>query len=434
MTTGTSTPALRIDATAALAHGGIALERLREARERGRAIRSALLREPGADVAQQLVNGAHAQRVLECPRAALADYRANRRSSEVSRILAAAGRLRENVDRVVVVASAATLAAIQSLASACSHPYHNELSRGARGGRPRVYFAGGSLDNDALHGLLDLLEGERAAVGAENSWGLIAIDSGEDALEPLAVSEILVPRLRAACGDDERVLGERLLLVSPAGTRLDAWARTLPGPERFAQPDGLPGAWSLLTTAVLLPAAVLGIDIVRFLAGGTEATTGFCSAKTDANPALELAALRNAWAVQGASRRALSTPLHALRGFQCWHDAWLAPLLRSPSGAAGSVDSDEQGLEIAVERGRRDRLWVGHPAEDRQRLGLPDATDLADLARCEEVRDPQFAATNPSSIRLQLPDLEEATLGQFAQTLLLATVVERQLGGFNSGA
>src|SRR5262249_17120185 len=63
----------------------------------------------------------------------LADYRRQRRKSELGRILAAAKRLRDSVDRVVIVGSEADCAAARALFEACCHPYHNELGRGDRG-------------------------------------------------------------------------------------------------------------------------------------------------------------------------------------------------------------------------------------------------------------------------------------------------------------
>ena len=45
----------------------------------------------------------------------------------------------------------------RALFEACCHPFHNELPRGERGGRPRLSFEGFNMDNDSAQGLLDLV-------------------------------------------------------------------------------------------------------------------------------------------------------------------------------------------------------------------------------------------------------------------------------------
>ena len=55
----------------------------------------------------------------------------------------------------------------RALMDACCEPYFKELSRGDRGGRPRMYFEGNNVDNDASQGLLRLLGGGRVATSVE---------------------------------------------------------------------------------------------------------------------------------------------------------------------------------------------------------------------------------------------------------------------------
>ena len=94
---------------------------------------------------------------VDLPERMFADYQQTRARSELGRILAVGKRLRDAVDRVVVLDGGGSLLGARALFDAACHPYHNELSRGERGGRPRIYFVGDRLDNDAAQGLLDLL-------------------------------------------------------------------------------------------------------------------------------------------------------------------------------------------------------------------------------------------------------------------------------------
>src|SRR5262249_31896916 len=74
------------------------------------------------------------------PRRLLAEYHKSRRNSLLGQILTVAKRLREVVDRALILAAPPAISTAQALFAACCHPYHNELSRGERGGRPRIYF------------------------------------------------------------------------------------------------------------------------------------------------------------------------------------------------------------------------------------------------------------------------------------------------------
>ena len=84
------------------------------------------------------------------PEQQLAEYEADRSGSELALILAATKRLMSEVDRVVVVGSGGSFLGARAVMDACCQPYFNELSRGERGSRPRICFAGNSIDNDVI--------------------------------------------------------------------------------------------------------------------------------------------------------------------------------------------------------------------------------------------------------------------------------------------
>ena len=86
----------------------------------------------------------------------------------LDRIIAAGDRLAKEVDRVVVLGIGGSYMGARALIEACCHPYHNEISRQRRGGRPRIYFEGNNVDNDAVQGLLGSGR-RRATTGASSS-------------------------------------------------------------------------------------------------------------------------------------------------------------------------------------------------------------------------------------------------------------------------
>ena len=111
----------------------------------------------------------------------------------LDRITAVGDRLAKEVDRVVVLGIGGSYMGARALFEACCHPYHNELSRQRRGGRPRIYFEGNNADNDAVQGLLDLVEGS-------DDWGIIVISKSGGTLETAVAFRIFLDALRKSCG------------------------------------------------------------------------------------------------------------------------------------------------------------------------------------------------------------------------------------------
>ena len=93
---------------------------------------------------------------INFPRQLLDEFEADASGSQLGRIIATAEQLRAEVDRVVLLGIGGSYMGARALFEALCHPYHNELSREARGGVPRVSFEGNNVDNDALSALLGI--------------------------------------------------------------------------------------------------------------------------------------------------------------------------------------------------------------------------------------------------------------------------------------
>ena len=151
----------------------------------------------------------------------------------------------------------------RAIFEACCHPYHNELGRAERGKRPRMYFEGNNVDNDAVAGLLELIESE-----PKQRWGMVVISKSGGTLETAAAFRIFLDVMRRTCGDDPAKFnsrdragdGRKEPAARPVRRR---WAAR----RRFPIPDGVGGRFSILTAVGLLPAAVMGLDVVRLLEG-----------------------------------------------------------------------------------------------------------------------------------------------------------------------
>jgi glucose-6-phosphate isomerase len=389
---------------------------------------------------------------IDLPERLLAAYRAQRDASEVGRILAAARRLSDEVDRVVVLGIGGSYMGARALLEACCHSYHNELSRAERGGRPRMYFEGNNVDNDAVAGLLDLLAADGVANGVEDRWGLVVISKSGGTLETAAALRLLLPALRSSLGGDDKTLARRVVPVTGAkGSKLLALAQALGCEPIFDIPDGVGGRFSILTAVGLLPAAVLGLDIVRLLEGAAAMNERFRTAPPGENPVLDFVGVGHLMEERrGATIRVLSTWGKGLEAVGLWYDQLLSESLgkrergATPITVVNTRDLHSRGQQH--QEGRRDKLItnlvVEHPRREALAVGRSalDQDDLNWLAdgTIPEILRAALAGTNQAyredarpTADLRLPRLDEHALGQLFQMLMLATVVEGRLIGVN---
>jgi glucose-6-phosphate isomerase len=159
---------------------------------------------------------------LNWPRRLLEDHQAQRHRGLLTMWLTAGKHFRHAVDRAVILGSPASIAVLESIFAACCHPHHNELPRGERGGRPRIYFASTSSGNDAIQGLLDLLPQGRQLDLDDECWGIVALDDGEESELLTAICKVFWDALLGTTSLGEEA--ERAMMIGPDGSPLLAFA------------------------------------------------------------------------------------------------------------------------------------------------------------------------------------------------------------------
>ncbi len=377
----------------------------------------------------------------------LAEYRADGPKSEVGRIIAAVKRVADEVDRVVILGIGGSYMGARALLESCCHPYHNELPRSARGGNPRICFEGNNVDNDASQGLLDLLGRGAEATDVNDRWGIAVISKSGGTLETAAAFRQFLAALRQSCGRDAKRLAELVLPVTGPSGRLFDLAKAIGCPDIFSIPDGVGGRFSIFTAVGLLPAALLGLDIVKLLEGAALANAHFQTQPPGHNVALDYVGVCHLMeAKRAATLRILSTWGKGLEAAGLWYDQLLSESLgkgeqgATPITVVNTRDLHSRGQQhqegrrdklvtnVIVDRVRRDRLAVGRSELDQDKLNdfadktLPDIMAAAIAGTNEAYREDRRPTTD-----LHLPRLDESTMGQFFQTMMLATVVEGRL-------
>jgi glucose-6-phosphate isomerase len=352
------------------------------------------------------------------PQAMLEAYKRQRRTSLLWRLLQTSAQLRDEVDRLVVVGSPSVIAAGRALLAACCHPFHNELTRGERGGRPRIYFVPAQPDNDALQGLLDMLPHGRALHHVEERWGILGIDdfSGDRLLAELF--SLFCEALQSTTGANQLNHAIYMGLSDSPMMRI----AELVNCSRWVLDDanstqGEPAFEAFDCPGILLAASLMGMDLVQYLRGLAAMSERFKTSPIGDNPPLDLAGLIHLLKLRDQIRGvATASELSALR-----------PLAECFS--CRGMPQKQLLVQLSVESVRRDRISItmskGTTASGRSRNVSQTLPEVA-ARHLTEARERRAAAGLPTAV-VHLPALEENAIGQLIQMLTTARTLESVL-------
>ena len=388
---------------------------------------------------------------LEMPERILDAYQSDRENSELGRILKTASRLGEMVDKVVVLGIGGSYMGPRALMEACCHPYHNELGRDQRGGKPRLYFEGNNVDNDWSQALLDFLEidSKRGAPDTpESKWAIVVISKSGGTLETAASFRQFYTKLKSVVGEEH--LADYVVPVTGETGKLASLADAIGCKDRYLVPDGVGGRFSVFSAVGLLPAAILGIDVVKLLESASAMNTHFRTAEMGHNVVMDYVAVNHLLEQKGVSTRVLSVWSKSLESAGFWYDQLLAESLgKNEKGALpltclnsrdlhSRAQQHQEGARdkvmnnVILDSWRSDPLAIGESKWDQDELNslaektLPQIMDAAlngtNLAYKEDGRP---------TTDLHMYAANEEGLGQLFQMLMLATVLEGRLIGIN---
>ncbi|GIW95247.1 MAG: glucose-6-phosphate isomerase [Pirellulaceae bacterium] len=385
---------------------------------------------------------------LDMPERLLAEYQQRREQSELGRVLKIARRLQETVDRVVLLGIGGSYMGARALMEACCQPYFNELSRGQRGGKPRLYFEGNNVDNDAMRGLLELLGAGRPARSLDDRWAIIVVSKSGTTLETAVAFRIFLQALETSVGSER--LADLVVPITGPGSKLAQMCQALGCQDILPVPEGVGGRFSVLSAVGLLPAAVLGINVVALLEGAAAMTEHFRTAPPGANAVLDYVNICHCAEEQGRTIRVLCVWSKALEAVGLWYDQLLSESLgKQEKGATPITAVNTRDLHSRAQQhqeGRRDKLFTNLIVHEWRTDPLlvgrrpADEDGLNDLAErsLPQIMEAAVWGTNEAlqqagrpTVDIHLPAINEFYLGQLLQMLMLATVVEGRLIGVN---
>ena len=198
---------------------------------------------------------------------------------EITRILAAAQKIRQNSDVFVVIGIGGSYLGARAAIELLQGQNRN-LGRGR--GDPQIFYAGNSLSTRHWNELCRLLD--------EKDFSIAIISKSGTTTEPAVATRALRWMLERKYGTDgarERIYA----ITDPVKGALRQMAEE-EGWEVFSIPPSVGGRYSVLSPVGLLPMAVAGIDIQAVLRGSMDAKEEY-DLRSYENPAWLYAAIRN---------------------------------------------------------------------------------------------------------------------------------------------
>ncbi|MDV2886088.1 glucose-6-phosphate isomerase [Alkalihalophilus pseudofirmus] len=266
---------------------------------------------------------------------------------EFSRIQAAAEKIKNDSDVLLVVGIGGSYLGARATIEALNHSFYNVLSKEERKA-PQVFFVGNNISSTYVKDLFALLEGKDVSVNVISKSGTTT--------EPAIAFRIFREFLEKKYGQEE---ARRRIYATT--DREKGALKTLAneeGYESFIIPDDVGGRFSVLTAVGLLPIAVSGLDIEALMKGAADASADLSNPDLKENQAYQYAAVRNAFYNKGKTIELMVNYEPSLH----YVSEWWKQLYGESEGKDGkgifpaSVDfsTDLHSMGQYVQDGRRD--------------------------------------------------------------------------------
>ncbi|MEN6619176.1 MAG: glucose-6-phosphate isomerase [Rikenellaceae bacterium] len=213
-------------------------------------------------------------------------------------------RWKKNIEVVVVIGIGGSYLGAKAAIDALSNPFEIHLGKPAV---PAIVYAGQNLSEEYLSELLEFLE--------KRSSACVVISKSGTTTEPAVAFRIIKHHLEQKYGKDEAK--KRIVAVTDVTRGALKNLADQEGYTTFIIPDDVGGRYSVLTPVGLLPVALAGFDIRRVMEGAKKMER-ICSQKSEKNPAIIYAAIRNTLYTKGKKIEILVNYNPKLQYFAEW--------------------------------------------------------------------------------------------------------------------
>ena len=354
--------------------------------------------------------------------------------AEFARIQAAAGRIREQSQALVVIGIGGSYLGARALLELLRSPNYNLKKKDT----PDVFFAGNTLSTDGVLEILELL--------GDRDFSVNVISKSGTTTEPAVAFRVFRQRLEEKYGPEEA--RRRIYATTDRSKGALKGLADREGYESFVVPDDVGGRYSVLTPVGLLPLAVAGIDIQALMDGAAQAMVWGRERSMD-NPAWKYAAARNALYESGKQVELLACYEPGFR----FMAEWWKQLYGESEGKEGkgllpaSVEftADLHSMGQYIQQGQRillesvvsfDRprggLTIGEDADNVDGLNFLAGKPLSFVAE-QALRGTRLAHVDGGvpNLLIRLPEISEAWVGQLVYFFELACGLSGYLLGVN---
>ena len=185
------------------------------------------------------------------------DLPLNYDKEEYARIKAAAAKIQENSEVLLVIGIGGSYLGARAAIEFINSPLYNNLKKET----PDVYFIGNNISSTYLSEIMSIIEGRDFSINVISKSGTTT--------EPAIAFRIFKKLVEEKYGEEE-AKNHIFVTTDKAKGTLKALA-TEKGYETFVVPDDVGGRFSVLTAVGLLPIAVAGIDLDAIMKGAADA-------------------------------------------------------------------------------------------------------------------------------------------------------------------
>lgn len=196
---------------------------------------------------------------------------------EFERIKAAAERIKEKADILIVIGIGGSYLGARAAIELLKSPFYNNIKKDT----PDIYFVGNNINPTYMQEILSICEGKDICVNVISKSGTTT--------EPALAFRIFKKLVEDKYGKDESK--NRIFATTDAARGTLKELSDKEGYETFVIADDVGGRFSVLTAVGLLPIAVAGCDIDRIMAGAKIGQDKY--SKDDGNDCYKYAAIRN---------------------------------------------------------------------------------------------------------------------------------------------
>lgn len=210
------------------------------------------------------------------------DLPVNYDKEEFSRIKAAAKKIQEDSEVLLVIGIGGSYLGARAAIEFLRHNFYNMVDKSIRK-TPEIYFVGNNISSTYVKHLTDVI--------GDRDFSINIISKSGTTTEPAIAFRVFKKLLEEKYGK-EAAAGRIYATTDKAKGALKNLA-TEEGYETFVVPDDIGGRFSVLTAVGLLPIAVSGADLDKLMEGAASGRKRALEADFEENDALQYAALRN---------------------------------------------------------------------------------------------------------------------------------------------